>query len=149
MNEKFQMYIEELHKHILVLNKNLQKIGVLWSFPITSQNIESIMKTDIEILDSIAYRFSKLQDSLGKALRIWFDLKGENVDNFTMIDILNLAQKVGLSINSDLWWQLRSIRNRLNHEYEVDYEKIAIVINEIYKEMKFLEKIVKELEEKM
>jgi len=149
MNEKFQMYIEELHKHILVLNKNLQKIGVLWSFPITSQNIESIMKTDIEILDSIAYRFSKLQDSLGKALRIWFDLKGENVDNLTMIDILNLAQKVGLSINSDLWWQLRSIRNRLNHEYEVDYEKIAIVINEIYKEMKFLEKIVKELEEKM
>jgi len=145
MIEKYRMYIDELEKHNKVLKKHFYKINMMYGLPINEKLIEDLVEENIEILDSIAYRFGKFQDTLGKALKLWFSLKGENVENLTIIDVINLAEKMNFSINKKIWWETRSLRNRFSHEYEKDYLKIAIALNDIYEFYPKLEKILNEL----
>lgn len=57
----------------------------------------------LSLLDTIAYRFSKLQESIGKLLRIYLFIQGEETERLFMKDIINLAEKRGLSINWGKW----------------------------------------------
>ena len=145
MKEKYKMYIEELEKHNKVLRNHFYKINMLYGLPINEEMIKDLIEENVEILDSIAYRFAKFQDTLGKTLKLWFSLKGESVDNLTIIDVVNLAEKIDFSINKKVWWEMRSLRNKLSHEYEKEYIKIATSINDIYEFYPKLEKILDEL----
>jgi len=145
---KFDMYINELKKHKNVIENIFETFERIYEIPIKEKDVEDLINLNITLLDSLAYRFSKFQDTLGKAIKVWFYLKGENVDNLTIIDVINLAEKIGFSINKDIWWRCRSIRNRISHEYEEDYSKIALVINDIYELFPILKKVLNELEDK-
>jgi len=147
---KLQMYIDELDKHIRVLDKNLNYLKRVYQFPLKAECIETILEDDKEVilLDSIAYRFSKLQDTLGKALREFLYKSGENIDNYTMIDVLNLAERLGLNINKKIWMESRKIRNEISHEYIIDYEKIANALNDMYNLFDFLKQSFMILKEK-
>ena len=145
MIEKYQMYIDELDKHNKILKNHFYKIDMMYGLPINEKMIEDLVEENVEILDSIAYRFAKFQDTLGKALKLWFSLKGEGVENLTIIDVINLAEKMDFSINKKIWWDTRSLRNRFSHEYEKNYLKIAIALNDIYEFYPKLEKILNEL----
>jgi len=148
MREKYQMYIEELEKHNKVLKNNFYKIEMFYNLPITEEMVKDLVDENVEILDSIAYRFAKFQDTLGKTLKLWFALKGESVDNLTIIDVINLAEKMDFSINKKIWWETRNLRNRFSHEYEKEYAKIAIALNDIYEFYPKLEKILNELKKR-
>jgi len=145
---KFDMYIRELNKHKNVIENIFETFERIYKIPIKEEDVEDLINLNITLLDSLAYRFSKFQDTLGKAIKVWFYLKGENVDNLTIIDVINLAEKIGFSINKDIWWRCRSIRNRISHEYEEDYSKIALIINDIYELFPLLKKVLKELEDR-
>ena len=145
---KFDMYIRELNKHKNVIENIFETFERIYEIPIKEKDVEDLISFNITLLDSLAYRFSKFQDTLGKAIKVWFYLKGENVDNLTIIDVINLAEKIGFSINKDIWWRCRSIRNRISHEYEEDYSKIALIINDIYELFPLLKKVLKELEDR-
>jgi uncharacterized protein with HEPN domain len=129
MKEKYFAYIDELNRHNRVIEKIFKKIG---DFPLDKEKVEDLIEENVELLDSLAYRFSKFQDTLGKAIKFWLILKGENVDNLPIIDVINIAEKIGLSINKDLWWEMEIIRNEISHEYEIDYEEVAKTLNNIY-----------------
>ena len=147
---KLQMYIDELSKHIKILDRNLDYLKRVYGFPLKSEYIETILESDEEIvlLDSIVYRFAKLQDTLGKALREFLYESGESIDSFTMIDVLNLAEKLGLNINKKIWMESRKIRNEISHEYIIDYEKIANALNDMYNLFDFLKQSFMILKEK-
>jgi len=145
MREKYQMYIAELEKHNNVLKNHFYKIDMMYGLPINEKMIKDLIDENVEILDSIAYRFAKFQDTLGKALKLWFSLKGESVDSLTIIDVINLAEKMDFSINKQIWWNTRNLRNRFSHEYEKEYLKIADALNDIYEFYPKLEKILNEL----
>jgi len=72
----------------------------------------------VAILDQIAYRFTKLQESLGKLIRLYLWLKGEDVENLPMVDVINLADRYGLGATEKWWFRLRTLRNSIVHEYE-------------------------------
>ncbi|QCT94427.1 hypothetical protein FE773_04315 [Caminibacter mediatlanticus TB-2] len=145
---KFLMYMNELNKHKKIIENIFETIERTYGMPIKETDVEDLVNINIILLDSLAYRFSKFQDTLGKAIKVWFYLKGENVDNLTIIDIINLAEKIGFSINKEIWWRCRSIRNRISHEYEEDYSKITLVVNDIYELFPLLKKVLKELEDR-
>jgi len=145
MKEKYNMYIDELEKHNNVLKNNFYRIDMMYGLPINEEMIKDLINENVEILDSIAYRFAKFQDTLGKTLKLWFSLKGESVDNLTIIDVINLAEKMDFSIKKEIWWNTRSLRNRFSHEYEKEYIKIADALNDIYEFYPKLEKILNEL----
>jgi uncharacterized protein with HEPN domain len=148
MREKFLMYMNELKKHSKVLENQIEKIEIIYGNDINEDVIFDLVEHNVEILDSIAYRFAKFQDTLGKALKAWFSLKGENVDNMTIIDIVNFAEKIGFSIDKNMWWKLREVRNKLTHEYEHEYLKVVDAIIKIKEYFPKLQKLLKELEER-
>ncbi|EDM24065.1 hypothetical protein [Caminibacter mediatlanticus] len=145
---KFLMYMNELNKHKKIIENIFETIERTYGMPIKETDVEDLVNINIILLDSLEYRFSKFQDTLGKAIKVWFYLKGENVDNLTIIDIINLAEKIGFSINKEIWWRCRSIRNRISHQYEEDYSKITLVVNDIYELFPLLKKVLKELEDR-
>jgi uncharacterized protein with HEPN domain len=63
----------------------------------------------------------------------------------TMIDLINLAEKVGFDIDVRLWRELRELRNNLTHEYTENYEKIAYALNRLKELLPRFEKILDEL----
>jgi len=140
--------MNELNKHKKIIENIFETIERTYGMPIKETDVEDLVNINIILLDSLAYRFSKFQDTLGKAIKVWFYLKGENIDNLTIIDIINLAEKIGFSINKEIWWRCRSIRNRISHEYEEDYSKITLVVNDIYELFPLLKKVLKELEDR-
>ncbi len=87
----------------------------------------------MRLLDQIAYRYIKLQDTLGKLIRSYLRDKGENVEELSTIDLINLMEKRGYSINENLWLRMKSLRNTLTHDYPGTREQIAQALNELYK----------------
>ena len=147
-NLKFEKNLDELNKHIKKLNQKFNYLKNVYEIPLNSKYVETIIEDENDdTLDVIAYRFSKLQDILGRSIRLWLYLKGENIENLTMIDILNLANKFGINIDTQKWFDLRSLRNSISHEYEDNYEKIADTLNQIYNYLDELNFIIKVLGE--
>ncbi len=146
--KKYHKTSTEIKKHLLRLENAFKKLAEATSLPLTPEQVEKLLadETMVAILDQIVYRFSKLQDTLGKTLRLFLSLKGENVENLTMIDVINLAQKRGIDINPDTWFEIRELRNLLTHEYEEEHEEIANVLNTIYQKISYFHHLFNQLE---
>ena len=138
---------EEVKRHLMVILKAYETLKSNNLFPLDSQRVETILEDEalLSILDQIAYRYSKLQDSLAKLIRSYLYMKGENVENLTIIDVLNKAEKFDLGITKDKWLELRELRNMLVHEYESEKSKIAYALNKIYPELKTFETLLERL----
>ncbi|SMP07202.1 hypothetical protein SAMN06265339_0454 [Desulfurobacterium pacificum] len=151
MNDKeYLRYLHikaEVERHLSTLKEAFSWIEQKTGLPLNEQKVNSLLKTTegTMVLDQIAYRFSKLQDSLGKLLRVYLFLKGENAYHLPIGDVVLLMEKYGFNISLEKWFALRSIRNALAHEYEEEREKIASVINRVREELPFFEKLLNQL----
>ena len=145
--DRYSFLYEETSKHIKRLRSAFDNLKSEVGFPLDSAKVENILKDEklVPFLDQIAYRFSKIQDNLGKLIRMYMFLKGENVENLTMIDVLNLSERYNLGINKEKWFELRELRNLIVHEYESQTEKIAETINRIYNELSYLDRLLDKL----
>jgi len=147
----FKKLFRENERHLKRLRSAFKKINELgFSFPLTNNEVELLLSSEegTMVLDQIAYRFSKLQDSIGKLIRNYLYLLGENVENLPMIDVINLAQRIGLPISEEKWFELRALRNAISHEYEEETEKIANLVNRIYKEANFFSQLLNSVKAK-
>nr|MCR5854386.1 nucleotidyltransferase substrate binding protein [Thermodesulfobacteriota bacterium] len=81
----------------------------------------------------MAYRFSKLYEGIGKLLRLYLLIQGEEVEELFMRDVINLAEKRGLAINWEQWATMRELRNILTHEYPQEEEEITKTLNKVKK----------------
>ena len=90
LKERFLFHLKECEKHLEILREDLRYIE-RW-IPLKRENIEEISATSegLKILDQIAYRFSKFQDTLGKLVKLYLLLKGEGVENLPLIDTVKL-----------------------------------------------------------
>jgi len=145
--ERYELLYRETVKHMERLESAFNHLKKDAKFPLDGPEVAKILNNDklVPFLDQIAYRFSKVQDNLGKLIRIYLFLKGENVDNLTMVDVLNLAERYELGISKEKWFELRELRNLIVHEYEDQTEKIAETINRIYNELIYIVKLLNKL----
>ncbi|WP_457640378.1 hypothetical protein [Persephonella sp.] len=90
---KYRKSYEETIKHLNRLKKAFEILKSKELIPLNREKVEKILNDEYltAILDQIVYRYSKLQDSLSKLIRSYLYLKGENVENLTMVDVLNVA----------------------------------------------------------
>jgi hypothetical protein len=87
--------------------------------------------TDLfEALAAVNERFSKLQDTLGAAMRHSLVLSGEQADSF--IKVLAIFEKFGVIASIDDWQIARTARNLAAHDYEVDYMAVAEHFNTLH-----------------
>ena len=149
MKERYEFKLNELQKHLEQLTKNIKYIDAFYGFPLSCKEIEIIMQSsDLDKLDSIAYRTLKFQDTLGRVIKLFFALSAENTETLTMIDLINFAQKLGFSIDVKFFREFRALRNALTHEYVEDCEELASVLNKLKDYLPRLEKILEELKER-
>lgn len=126
-----QNTIEECTKHQERLTYAYNKL--LPVLPFTKDNVSELSDEDVSHLDQYVFRFSKLQDAVGrklfKALLHW---QGENTEGKSIRDIFSRLEQLGVVENYDLWNELRIIRNDISHEYDEGKQELAEKLNKLF-----------------
>jgi hypothetical protein len=128
---RLQKILFECNKHIEKLNTAHGKLQT--SFPLTETVYNAFDEAQTSYLDQFLYRFSKLQDSVGQKLfKAVLDYKKEETSAKSFIDILNRLEQLEYLQDIDGWFELRTIRNQLAHDYEDDSEELVEILNKIF-----------------
>ncbi len=87
--------------------------------------------SNVRIVNSFLFNFSKLQDKIGAKLfrKVLYELKEIDDINMPMIDVLNTLEKLSIINDSTKWDELREIRNSIAHEYPFDTNERVENIN--------------------
>ena len=120
--------LEAIQRGVFFLDASIEKIA----WPLTKIYLEN-NKIDVplfETLSSINERFSKLQDTLGAAMRHAVILSGE--PNETFLKVLAFYEKIEVIESIELWQLCRTTRNLAAHDYGIDYSEIAEHFNALY-----------------
>ena len=113
--------LEAIERCVFFLHASSMKID----WPLQQDYLEKHQK-DVglfEALSSINERFSKLQDTLGAAMRHASILSGESGTPF--LKVLSFYEKLGVIESMESWQICRVTRNLAAHGYGVDYGVIA------------------------
>jgi len=133
--EKIERISYECERHILRISEAVEDLESI--MPLDSTKYLALQKEEVQALDQFLFRFSKLQDAIGrKFFKQILILKEDDellITNMPFIDILNSLEKLGLLERKD-WQRLRDIRNELAHNYDDAPEEMAEAINRIYNE---------------
>ncbi len=125
--QAMRVYLAECTLHVEVLDESLSDIAKY--LPFSANTV--LNKELLRILDQIAYRFTKLQDSMGeKVLPLILVLAQEPISSTaTFVEKLNRLERIGAIPSAEEWKQLRVARNAVAHEYPDDPELRASAIN--------------------
>jgi len=101
-------------------------------WPLTGVHLETNKKHNdlFEALAAVNERFSKLQDTLGAAMRHSLLLSGEQADSF--LKVLAIFEKFEVIKSIDDWQIARTARNLAAHDYETDYNVVAEHFNTLH-----------------
>lgn len=123
------IYLGECNLHVKVLAEALAEV-CKW-LPFSAGTTQRLTKEQLRILDQIAYRFTKLQDTMGqKVLPTILDLAQEPITpDATFVEKLNWLERIGALPSAEEWKKLRVARNAIAHEYPDDPALRASAIN--------------------
>jgi len=128
-----------------VINKAIKYIKPYYPF---DSNFREEIKDDnlLFALDSLVFRFAKLQDWLGqKIFKTFLSYEEYPVEELNFFEMLKTLEKESI-LNIDLWSIFRNIRNELAHDYP-DYGEIANNLNFIIENCDNLILIAKKIEQ--
>ena len=112
---------------------------VLLFFPLDVNKYRILSDEEIEHIDQMVYRFSKLQDSMRERLfKSVLMFLEEDIKNKPFLDILNRLEQLSILPSRDEWLRLRKLRNELSHEYSNEDEENVAVLNALFDEIKSL-----------
>ena len=126
--QAMRIYLAECSVHVAVLDEGL--VDTKQWMPLSDGT--HLDKELLRILDQIAYRFTKLQDSMGeKVLPLILELAQEPISSSaTFAEKLNKLERIGAIPSADEWKKLRAAaRNAVAHEYPDDPELRTSAIN--------------------
>jgi hypothetical protein len=146
LNEKIKKALNECKIHASRINRASEKMKNF--MPLRAEKFAKLTEDEIGYIDQFVFRFSKLQDTLGKKLfKSALQILEEEVDDKPFIDILNKLEKLKLIKTAENWIELRQIRNDLTHQYEDNIEEISVILNKIYNKKDDLIEILKNFEQ--
>ena len=102
LQERLRRYFYEINRHIEHIKEAKEELKL----PIKSY--DGLKKIEKFALNTLIFRFSKLQDLLGtKIFRDFLDFSGLNIKELTFFDILKEIEKAGIT-DIDSWNELRA-----------------------------------------
>jgi len=134
--EEYGLYEESMHEVMM----HRRRIG---------EAIECLDREpdSVPCTDQLIYRFSKLQDAMGKKLfRAYLSMVGEMDETMTMIDVLNKLEKWHL-LERSFWKRVRDIRNEIAHNYDDDPEVTKLIVSQIKEALPKIDEIISRIEE--
>jgi hypothetical protein len=113
--ENLNLAHTECEKHRQKISRSLT---LLTFFPLNTDIFAGLTESEVEHIDQFIFRFTKLQDAMGRRLipTAYQLLEPEN-EEASFIDILNKLEKLKILPSAELWLEFRSLRNELSHEY--------------------------------
>jgi len=120
--------LEAIQRCVYFLNASDSTI----EWPLTGDYLSARKKDNdlFEALAAINERFSKLQDTIGSAMRHSLQLSGEQADSF--MKVLVIFEKNGVVQSIEDWQVARAARNLAAHDYEIDYNEVAQHFNALH-----------------
>ncbi|MBN2679715.1 MAG: hypothetical protein JXR24_05750 [Acidithiobacillaceae bacterium] len=97
-----------------------------------------------ERLAALNDRFAKLQDQLAGALRHAHTMLGERYRTF--FDVITWMAHESIITSPEVWLELRSLRNQLTHDYDLDAQAAVRYLNALHDNMDALIAIVEKFE---
>ena len=113
---KVQAALKECGHHASILRAARAEVG---DRRFAAENVEELGRETVKLLDQAAYRFGKLQDTLGmRALPGILDLSEEPLPEATPFgEKLQRLERLAVIPSVDQWRRLHELRNQLSHEY--------------------------------
>ena len=104
----------ELHAEVLA-----DAIQELENIRFTEESVVAIPRQMRRLLDQVAYRFAKLQDTLGERCLpgLLFLAEEPLAANATFAEKLQRLERLGAISEAESWRYLREVRNQIAHEY--------------------------------
>lgn len=102
-------------------------------FPIHADIVSNISEENFAWIEVWIGRFSKLQDYLSSNLiDAFLTHHAENIDKLMMIDKLNKCERLGIIEDVEVWHEMRSLGNKLAHEYPDNPDFTAESLNQVF-----------------
>jgi hypothetical protein len=147
INQRLSIHIKEAYVHIERINdifKNLQTL-----YPLDNSKLGILDLNQKDILDVLAFRFSKLQDLLGsKIFREYLIVVQYPIEDKSFLELLKELEKEGI-LDIDIWSQFRATRNSIAHDYPYDTDDKIDAINYLIENIEYLFDITKKIEAKI
>ena len=120
--------IDECDTHLKRLRFAYEKIAGL--VPLNLERYQALHDTDIAFVDQFVFRFSKLQDAMGRELfPVLLRALGEDIWDLPFLDRLNRLEQLGYLESAETWQELRKLRNAATHEYRKAPEEAILSLN--------------------
>lgn len=108
----------ECNKHIIKIAYDVDKMRDF--MPLTVEKYNNLTDSETTLVDSYVFRFTKLQDKMGKLFAQILEENNIDTGALSFINILNYMEKYGIMDNTDEWNEVRKLRNYFTHEYPDD-----------------------------
>lgn len=121
--------------------------GLEWSLERLPQELSANIENPAvnERISAIVDRFCKLQDQFAGTLNHVHTMLGEKARSFN--DVLTWAVSQNVLADSETWLELRSLRNRLTHEYDLENDEVPALIELVQQAFTTLVSAVERLDE--
>ena len=142
IKDRLEKYFYEANRH----KEHLIEAKLEIKYPI--EYYDNLTKLEKFALDTLIFRFSKLQDLIGaKIFRNYLEYLELPTNELSFFDILKEIEKEGI-IDIDSWSELREIRNDIAHDYPQELDEMLEKINLFIEKSDLLLNILQKLEEK-
>lgn len=123
-----QAALKECEHHASILHAARAEIG---DRRFSAKTVDTVESETVKLLDQSAYRFGKLQDTLGtRVLPGILDLSEEPLPEATPFgEKLQRLERLAVIPSVNQWRRLRELRNQLAHEYVDAPELKAAALN--------------------
>lgn len=127
--EKLRAAIAECKIHVALLAEALAAIES--ARPFTAETVTHLSAAQRRLLDQLAYRFIKLQDTLGERVLPGLLVLTEEpiAESATFAEKLQRLERLGAVTSTENWRLLRELRNQIAHEYPDAPDLQAAAIN--------------------
>lgn len=126
------MQLTRCQEHARYLGESLEAMAA--DLPFDPDTLERYRAdaTRMAFLDQFAYRFGRLQDTMGRQLLplILTVLKEPLPEDATFMEKLDRLERLGVIPSVERWDEIRELRNTLTHDYPEEAERLAASLNQ-------------------
>ena len=136
-----EFLVDFVKKSLDDMKEYKEKIANEFNIPLQENDIEIMLEDSIyrAILDSLSYRFLKIQSIIGEKLfKEVLEEIGISTLNKSFVEILSEIEREKI-VDIEEWKSLRVIRNSLSHDYPEEIAEITEAINEILEKIDLFE----------
>ena len=142
--DRLNFYLEIIQNSLYDVDNYINKISTF--LPINYPNYNELTAHHKDTIDAIAFRFNKIQSTLGEKVFKYF-LESIGYDtNKSFLEILSEIEKLGI-IDRKKWIEFREIRNKVSHDYPEEIEEIIENLNKMINSFNEFKKILNKIRE--